>query len=91
MALFARPSLEPFTQRSHCGRPGLIVELPGAIDISAYTEQLTKLRENLHYLPSGDQCASEYESLIGSVIELCFFKALTNPRWTPENRPYVDT
>jgi hypothetical protein len=57
---------------------GVILELPDAIDVTAYTVQLQKLKEQLQSLPEGDKTAGEYEELVGSVIRLCFFKALTN-------------
>lgn len=57
---------------------GLIGELPGSIDIATYTKQVEQLRENLKTLPHGDAKASEYEEIVGNLIKLCFFSALTN-------------
>ena len=57
---------------------GFIGELPGSIDIATYTKQIELLRENLKTLPHGDAKASEFEDLVGDIIRLCFFTALTN-------------
>jgi hypothetical protein len=57
---------------------GFIGELPGSIDIATYTKQIEQLRENLKTLPHGDAKASEFEDIVGDIIRLCFFTALTN-------------
>jgi hypothetical protein len=57
---------------------GIIGELPGAIDIGTYTKQVENLRDNLKTLPTGEEKAREFEDLIGLLIKLCFFTALTN-------------
>jgi len=57
---------------------GFIGELPGSIDIATYTKQLEQLRENLKTLPHGDAKASEFEDIVGNLIRLCVFSALTN-------------
>jgi len=57
---------------------GLVNDLPDAIDLNEYQERLRKLLEKLKACPGGDQHAAEYEDIVGEVIRLCFFRALTN-------------
>ena len=57
---------------------GFIGELPGSIDIATYTKQVEQLREDLKTLPHGDAKASVFEEIVGNLIRLCFFSALTN-------------
>ena len=57
---------------------GLIGELPGAVSIADYQQALSELRDNLKSLPFGPKHASEFEDLMGEVLRLCFFRALTN-------------
>lgn len=57
---------------------GLVPELPGCIDLSGYIAQLDRLEEDLKSMPMGPGHASQFEDLVGDVIKLCFFRALTN-------------
>ena len=59
-------------------KAGMVIDLPGSINLNEYQEQLAKLREDLKTLPLGDESASLYEELVGQVIKLCFFRSLTN-------------
>jgi hypothetical protein len=57
---------------------GLIGDLPGAISLDDYQRTLSELRESLNTLPSGQPHAIDFEALIGEILRLCFFRALTN-------------
>jgi hypothetical protein len=59
-------------------RAGLIGELPGAIDIGEYQHELERLRERLQSLPEGRDNASEFETIVGDILRLCFYRSLTN-------------
>jgi hypothetical protein len=66
------------TEEFDLKQSGLIGELPGAIDIDTYRKQVEQLREDLKTLPQGEAKATEFEDVVGSLIKLCFFTALTN-------------
>jgi hypothetical protein len=57
---------------------GIIGELPGSIDIETYLKRVELLQQNLKTLPTGEAKANEFEDLVGDIIKLCFFTALTN-------------
>lgn len=57
---------------------GILTELPGAIDLQAYTDQLNKLEEDLKTMPTGPGAARDFEDLVGDIIRLCFYRSLTN-------------
>lgn len=57
---------------------GIILDLPDAIDLTAYQERLAEVITNLSSLPTGDEFAMAFEEVVGDVIRLCFFKSLTN-------------
>ena len=57
---------------------GLVIDLPDAIDLFEYQDQLKLLSDELKNCPPGDAAASEYEAVVGKVIRLCFFRSLTN-------------
>jgi hypothetical protein len=56
---------------------GLIGDLPGA-SLDDYQNTLAELRDALASLPMGQSHSAEFEDLIGEVLRLCFFRALTN-------------
>lgn len=58
---------------------GVIGELPGAIDLAEYRAEIQTLQERLRSLPSGEEHSDEFEQIVGEIIKLCFFTALTNP------------
>lgn len=57
---------------------GLVSDLPGALSLEEYTAELESLREQLRDLPTGQDSASDYEALVGSIIRMCFFRVLSN-------------
>ncbi len=59
-------------------KPGLLTELPGALEIGAYQERLLALEEELRTLPTGVATASQFEEIVGNVIKLCFYRWLQN-------------
>jgi len=57
---------------------GLIGDLPGSVSLDDYQRTLSELRDELNSLPLGQPHSAEFEDLIGEVLRLCFFRALTN-------------
>jgi hypothetical protein len=57
---------------------GLLSDIPEAINLAQFQTHLTELIENIKTLPKGDADAKAYEDIVGNVLKLCFFKALTN-------------
>jgi hypothetical protein len=57
---------------------GLVGDLPGSISLDDYQRTLAELRDALASLPTGQSHSAEFEDLIGDVLRLCFFRALTN-------------
>lgn len=57
---------------------GLVSELPGAVDIEEYIDQLQSLQDRLRSLPTGQEDSGAYEDLVGDVIRMCFFRVLSN-------------
>ncbi|HEY0759533.1 MAG TPA: hypothetical protein VGD59_09790 [Acidisarcina sp.] len=57
---------------------GLIAEVPESFSTITYRAKLEELSTNLATLPVGKATASEFESIIGDVIKLCFFRSLSN-------------
>lgn len=59
-------------------KEGLILDIPDAIKLHDYFQEVNKLLETLDSIPLGHDGQKEYETLIGRMIELCFFRSLTN-------------
>lgn len=59
-------------------REGVILDLPESFQLEIYTQRLDSIVADLSALPLGRPGASAYETLIGDVIRLCFFKKLNN-------------
>ena len=57
---------------------GLLSDIPESIDLAKYQEQLKSLIDEIKTLPQGDNDSGKYEDIVGEVLRLCFFKALTN-------------
>jgi hypothetical protein len=57
---------------------GLVLDIPEAIQLNDYFEEVAQLLEQLPLIPKGRAGESEYEVFIGRMIELCFFRTLTN-------------
>lgn len=57
---------------------GVLAELPGAIGLNEYKDQLEEILEDLESLPTGRETAGQFETIVGNVIRLCFFRSLTN-------------
>lgn len=57
---------------------GLVIDLPNAIDLLDYQEQLRTLNKELDACSVGNDAASQYEDVVGRVIHLCFYRSLTN-------------
>jgi len=59
-------------------RAGFLSDLPGALELSDYTQRLKELQANLKTLPEGRDNAFEWEDIVGEVITLCFWRWLAN-------------
>jgi hypothetical protein len=57
---------------------GVLDDLPDAINLAEYRNELIALDASLKNLPTGNEAASEFEDLVGRLIKLCFYRALTN-------------
>jgi hypothetical protein len=79
-ALQLRDVLIPtLDERLELKRAGLLEELPQSFEFGqAYRSKLEELQTNLMSLPRGRDHYSEYEGIVGEVIRLCFFRALSN-------------
>jgi hypothetical protein len=60
-------------------RTGLIEELPHSFEFGQeYRNKLEELQGSLELLPRGKDDAAGFETIIGEVIRLCFFRSLSN-------------
>jgi hypothetical protein len=57
---------------------GLILDIPESIKLRDYYDVVDGLLTELDSIPHGHEGESRYEDLIGRMIELCFFRSLTN-------------
>lgn len=57
---------------------GLIAELPDGVSLTTYVEQIEDAEQRLIACRPGSQDWRQYESIVGDVIRLCFFRALVN-------------
>lgn len=65
-------------QDGEFGRIGVIYDLPGGLNPTAYAEKLDELTARLDGIPMGTAGAREFEIAVGDLIKLCFFRALEN-------------
>jgi len=59
-------------------RSGIVLDLPGAVDLNDYNNRLNQLVMGLKTIPHGEVAASMFEDLVGDILRLCFFRALSN-------------
>jgi hypothetical protein len=71
------------------GRLGVVNEFPGALNFEQYQQNLTELNNALKEVQTGREHASYFESLVGQVLELCFFRVLFNME--PQSRDVAGT
>jgi hypothetical protein len=67
-----------FGEGNAFGKLGVVNEFPGALNFEDYQNNLNDLNEALKEIPTGQATASYFESLVGQVLELCFFRVLFN-------------
>ncbi|MHB8449242.1 MAG: P-loop ATPase, Sll1717 family [Mycobacteriales bacterium] len=67
-----------FGSDNEFGTRGMVSDFPGALDLVQYRASLEELNDALKTLPFGNESAHLFESLVGSVLELCFFRVLFN-------------
>lgn len=60
------------------GRIGLVQDLPGGVSAAEYAEHLDVIIDSLKDLRHGPDGASDFEEIVGDVINLCFFRSLQN-------------
>jgi hypothetical protein len=70
---------------------GILEELPAGVSFDGYQQQLKELQGRLVKLIPGKEHATEYEEIVGDVIKLCFYRALTNikPRERSHNNVVI--
>ena len=57
---------------------GILEDLPEGVTFDGYHQNLQKLLDQLEHLPRGTKGAAEFETIVGEIIRLCFFRTLTN-------------
>lgn len=57
---------------------GLLPDLPEGTTADDYNSRLQLLQEQFKTIPAGEKHAEEFADLVGEVVRLCLFKALTN-------------
>lgn len=67
-----------FGEGNDFGRLGVISDFPGALNFEQYQNNLTGLNDALKQVPVGTSGAYLFESLVGQLLELCFFRVLFN-------------
>lgn len=67
-----------FGEGNEFGTLGLVTDFPGAQDFEQYQQDLRELNESLKTLATGSETATQFETLVGQVIQLCFFRTLFN-------------
>jgi len=59
-------------------KTGLLEDLPGSFAYGDYRAKIAEMQTELKTLSKGTNQAAAFETLVGDVIRLCFFKALSN-------------
>jgi hypothetical protein len=78
-ALNLRPILiQKMTEETALRHEGLLEDLPENYRFDQYKEELQSTLQDLKTLPTGHPGAGQFEDIVGKVIKLCFFRALTN-------------
>ncbi|MDW3688459.1 hypothetical protein RA280_43410 [Cupriavidus sp. CV2] len=78
-ALNLRPLLiQRLNEETILRNEGLLEDLPENFNFDEYKEALERTVSDLKTLPTGTAGASKFEEIVGDVIRLCFFRALTN-------------
>jgi hypothetical protein len=57
---------------------GILEDLPENYRFDQYKEELRRTLEDLKTLPLGNPGAVAFEDIVGKVVQLCFFRSLTN-------------
>lgn len=78
-----------FGEGNDFGRLGVITDFPGALNFEQYQNNLAEVNAALQTVPVGAEGAYEFESLVGQVLELCFFRVLFNIE--PQSRDVAGT
>lgn len=86
-ALNLRPILiQSITDETTLRNEGLLEDLPENYKFDEYKIALAKTLEDLRTLPMGSPGAARFEEIVGEVIKLCFFRALSNVQ--PKSRSH---
>lgn len=70
--------VQEFSSETPLGKAGLQLDLPDTLDFEVHQERLKELLSTLRNLPVGPDHASQFETAVGEVLELCFFRSLAN-------------
>lgn len=62
----------------HLQEEGLILDIPESIKLQDYFEEVNNLLVELDDIPHGRDGEKQFETLVGRMIELCFFRSLSN-------------
>lgn len=72
---------------------GVLAERPEGLSFQNYKTRLVEVLEDLKTVPMGVPGAASFEEVVGEIIKLCFFRALTNVQpkaRTVDNRTIKD-
>jgi hypothetical protein len=78
-----------FGESNDFGRLGVVNDFPGALNLEQYQNSLDQLNIALKEVATGREQAAAFESLVGQVLELCFFRVLYNVE--PQSRDVSGT
>ncbi len=70
--------VDEFGEGNDFGQLGVVSDFPGALDFEQYQNGLSEVDDAIKNLPHGPEGAKMFESLVGQVLELCFFRTLYN-------------
>ncbi|WP_303567027.1 hypothetical protein [Photobacterium sp. 1_MG-2023] len=68
---------------------GVLEDIPESFELDEYKIALEETLRKIKQIPLGTEGSYEFESIIGEVIKLCFFRSLTNVQ--PHERDYNGT
>lgn len=78
-ALNSRPILiQQLGNETQLRHEGILDDLPESFRYDQYKDALQATLDSLKNCPRGTAGAAEFESIVGEVIKLCFFRSLTN-------------
>jgi len=61
-------------------KTGLLTDIPAALDLTEYQDRLEALKNELQTIPCGKEHAVVWRDAVGRLLELCFYRWLSNPQ-----------